>query len=50
MGADTRGGGGAGKNAPEKGIAEVVWDRGGYLYAGRVQGVADGAREAGLRF
>ena len=43
-----------GKVAAEKalklGIKEVVFDRGGYLYTGRVQAVADGAREAGLNF
>ena len=43
-----------GKTAAEKalklGIKEVVFDRGGYLYTGRVQAVADGAREAGLNF
>lgn len=33
-----------------KGVSEVVFDRGGYLYAGRVQALADGAREAGLKF
>lgn len=33
-----------------KGVKEVVFDRGGYLYTGRVQAVADGAREAGLNF
>ena len=32
------------------GITEVVFDRGGYLYTGRVACVADGAREAGLKF
>ncbi len=32
------------------GITEVVFDRGGYLYTGRVQALADGAREAGLKF
>ena len=32
------------------GIKEVVFDRGGYLYTGRVQALADGAREAGLEF
>ena len=32
------------------GITEVVFDRGGYLYTGRVQSLADGAREAGLKF
>ncbi len=36
--------------ALEKGVKEVVFDRGGYLYTGRVQAVADGAREAGLNF
>ena len=36
--------------AAEKGITEVVFDRGGYLYTGRVATVADGAREAGLKF
>lgn len=39
----------AGKLALEKGISEVVFDRGGYLYTGRVANVADGAREAGLK-
>ncbi len=43
-----------GKTAAEKalaaGITEVVFDRGGYLYTGRVKSVADGAREAGLKF
>ncbi len=43
-----------GKKAAEKalalGIKAVVFDRGGYLYTGRVQAVADGAREAGLNF
>ena len=36
--------------AKEKGIETVVFDRGGYLYTGRVNAVADGAREAGLKF
>ncbi len=36
--------------AKEKGIECVVFDRGGYLYTGRVKAVADGAREAGLKF
>ena len=40
----------AGERAKEKGIAEVVFDRGGYHYTGRVQALADGAREAGLNF
>lgn len=39
-----------GKQALAKGITEVVFDRGGYLYTGRVQKLADGAREAGLKF
>lgn len=36
--------------AKEKGIETVVFDRGGYLYHGRVAAVAEGAREAGLEF
>ncbi len=40
----------AAERAKEKGIETVVFDRGGYLYTGRVQAVADGAREAGLNF
>ena len=39
-----------GKRAKEKKIKEVVFDRGGYLYTGRVQAVADGARASGLKF
>ena len=39
-----------GKIALKKGINEVVFDRGGYLYSGRVQMVAQGARESGLKF
>ena len=39
-----------GKEAVAKGIDQVVFDRGGYLYTGRVQKLADGAREAGLKF
>lgn len=38
------------KRAVEKGITEVVFDRGGYVYHGRVQVLADSAREAGLKF
>ena len=40
----------AGEKAIAKGVKEAVFDRGGYLYTGRVQAVADGAREAGLNF
>ena len=39
-----------GKKAIEAGITEIVFDRGGHLYHGRVQAVADAAREAGLKF
>ncbi len=38
------------KRALEKGIDTVVFDRGGYLYHGKVQALADAAREAGLKF
>jgi len=38
------------KRAMDKGIERVVFDRGGYLYHGRVAAVAEGAREAGLKF
>lgn len=39
-----------GRMALAKGIEQAVFDRGGYLYMGRVQQLADGAREAGLKF
>lgn len=38
------------EKAMKLGITKVVYDRGGYLYTGRVQALADGAREAGLVF
>lgn len=40
----------AAKRAIEKGIAEVSFDRNGYLYHGRIKSLADGAREGGLKF
>jgi len=39
-----------GKKAKDLGVEAVVFDRGGYSYHGRVQAVAEGAREAGLQF
>ena len=38
------------ERALQKGIEEIVFDRGGYVYHGRVQALAEGAREAGLKF
>ena len=38
------------KKALDKGVTEVVFDRGGYIYHGRVQQLADAARESGLKF
>ena len=38
------------RKAVELGVTDVVFDRGGYLYHGRVKSLADGAREAGLKF
>ncbi|MCK5192612.1 MAG: 50S ribosomal protein L18, partial [Desulfobulbaceae bacterium] len=39
-----------GERTIEKGINQVVFDRNGFLYHGRVKAVSDGAREAGLEF
>ncbi|MFN2137493.1 MAG: 50S ribosomal protein L18 [Candidatus Promineifilaceae bacterium] len=38
------------ERAMDAGIAEVVFDRGGYLYHGRIKALAEGARESGLKF
>ncbi|MCF0121738.1 MAG: 50S ribosomal protein L18 [Lachnospiraceae bacterium] len=39
-----------GKKAVEAGIKEVFFDRGGFIYQGKIQALADAAREAGLKF
>jgi large subunit ribosomal protein L18 len=46
----TRAGALLGQRAREAGIERAVFDRGGYLYHGRVKALADGARESGLEF
>jgi large subunit ribosomal protein L18 len=38
------------QRASDAGVQEIVFDRGGYQYHGRVKAIADGAREGGLRF
>ena len=38
------------ERAAEKGIKEVIFDRGGFLYTGKIRALADAAREAGLQF
>lgn len=38
------------KKAIDKGVTEVVFDRGGYIYHGKIKALADAAREAGLKF
>ncbi len=43
-------GGAIARKATELGLSDVVFDRGGYLYHGRIKAVAEGAREGGLKF
>lgn len=43
-------GGIVGKLAQENGVTEIVFDRGGHLYHGRIKALADAARESGLKF
>lgn len=50
IGAATAVGEAVGRKAVANGVAEVVFDRGGRLYHGRVKALADGARNAGLKF
>ncbi len=38
------------QRATAKGVSEVIFDRGGYMFHGRIKALADGAREAGLKF
>jgi large subunit ribosomal protein L18 len=38
------------ERAKEKGVEQVVFDRGGYIYHGKVKAIADAAREKGLQF
>ena len=38
------------ERAKEKGVKDVIFDRGSYLYHGRIKALADAAREAGLQF
>jgi large subunit ribosomal protein L18 len=38
------------QRAVAKGVSEVIFDRGGYMFHGRIKALADGAREAGLKF
>ena len=49
-GATVEGAAALGAKAQESGVTEVVFDRGGNLYHGRIKALADAAREAGLKF